>query len=72
LPNCKYTLGNYEGDYENLNGHDDLGSGKTLGKPTFQQAGNHTKRYVDFLNKCTNRIFLNFLLKKILENVFLS
>jgi signal-induced proliferation-associated 1 like protein 1 len=46
LPNCKYTLGNYEGDYENLNGHDEVGGGKALGKPTFQQAGNHKKRFV--------------------------
>jgi len=44
LPNCKYTLNNYEGDYENLNGHDEVNGGKAQGKPTFQQAGNHKKR----------------------------
>ncbi|KAF4522715.1 hypothetical protein B566_EDAN012732 [Ephemera danica] len=44
LPNCKYTLGNYEGDYENVNGQDD---GKVASKPaaTYQQAGNHRKRF---------------------------
>ncbi|XP_065341286.1 signal-induced proliferation-associated 1-like protein 1 isoform X2 [Cloeon dipterum] len=46
LPNCKYTLSNYEGDYENVNGHDDMVNGKSHSKQAFQQAAaNHKKRY---------------------------
>ncbi|XP_059471853.1 signal-induced proliferation-associated 1-like protein 1 isoform X2 [Neocloeon triangulifer] len=45
LPNCKYNLSNYEGDYENLNGHDEIENAKTHSKPISQLAGNHKKKY---------------------------
>ncbi|XP_071455086.1 signal-induced proliferation-associated 1-like protein 2 [Hetaerina americana] len=50
LPDCKYTIGNYEGDYENLGGPDEVtgSTGKNNSKPaTHQQAvpGNHRRRY---------------------------
>ncbi|XP_046388548.1 signal-induced proliferation-associated 1-like protein 3 [Ischnura elegans] len=50
LTDCKYTIGNYEGDYENLGGPDEVSgsSGKNNSKPaTHQQAvpGNHRRRY---------------------------
>ncbi|KAK6640177.1 hypothetical protein RUM44_011863 [Polyplax serrata] len=45
LHNCKYTLSNYEGDYENIQCNNDNSKVSNRKAASLQQAGNHKKRY---------------------------
>lgn len=45
LHNCKYTLANYEGDYENIHGSSDNPPKGNRKAASLQQAGNHRRKY---------------------------